>query len=136
LGLAEKRALAAYQKDKLSGWQQKLNAICGVELTYEIAWDQLAKEGYAPEYTAMFDYNFFEPLEIALKSICQDDLGKESFKEKIKKVSITSNRGWSSMEVQVNGDTLNLDADPSYERSNGSVNDYADRIRLKLEAAL
>ncbi len=136
MGLAEKRALAAYQKDKYPAWQQRLNAVCGFELSYEIAWDQLAKEGYAPEYPAMFDYNFFEPMEIALKSICQDDLGKESFKEKIKKVSITSTRSWSSMEVTVDGETLKLDADPSYERSNGSVIDYGDRIRTKLEAAL
>lgn len=136
MGLAEKRAVAAYQKDKYPAWLQKLNAVCGYELTYEIAWDQLAKEGYGPEYPTMFDYNFFQPLEIALKSICQDDLGKDSLKEKIKKVSITSTRSWCSMEVSVDGDTLKIDADPSYERSNGSVTDYSDRIRTKLEAAL
>ena len=136
MGLAEKRAIAAYQKDHFPAWQQKLNAICGFELTYEIAWDQLAKEGYAPEYSPMFDYNFFEPMEKALKSICQDDLGKDSFKEKIKKVSITSTRSWSSLEASVEGDTLKIDADPSYERSNGSVDSYADLIRTTLESAL
>lgn len=136
MGLAEKRAVAAYQKDKWPAWQQKLNAITGYELTYEIAWDQLAKESYSAEFGNMFDFNFFEPMEIALKSICQDDLGKDSLKEKIKKVSITSTRNWSSMEVKIDGDTLKLDADPSYERSNGSVTDYSNRIRLALEAAL
>lgn len=84
----------------------------------------------------MFDFNFFEPMEIAFKSICQDDLGKEALKEKIKKVTINSIRSWSSMEVKIEGDTLKLDADPSYERSNGSVTDYSNRIRLALEAAL
>ncbi|WP_052420006.1 hypothetical protein [Hyalangium minutum] len=136
MGLAEKRAVAAYQKDKWPTWQQKLNAITGFEPTYEIAWDQLAKEGYSAEYPTMFDYNFFEPLEIALKSICQDDLGKDALKEKIKKVSITSTRSWCSLEVKIEGDTLKLDADPSYERSNGSVTSYADKMRLALEAAL
>jgi hypothetical protein len=136
MGLAEKRALAAYQKDKWSSWQKKLNDICGYELTYEIAWDQLAKDGYSAEFPAMFDFNFFEPLELALKSICQDDLGKEALQGKIKKVTINSVRSWSSMEVKVEGDTLKLDADPSYERSNGSVTDYSNRIRTKLEEAL
>jgi hypothetical protein len=84
----------------------------------------------------MFDYNFFQPLERALQSICQDDLGRDSFKEKIKKVQITSTRSWSSLEATVEGDTLKIDADPSYERSDGSVNDYSDRIRTTLEAAL
>ncbi|HYI01049.1 hypothetical protein [Hyalangium sp.] len=136
MGLAEKRALAAYQKDHFPAWKQKLNGVCGFELEYDVAWDQLAKDGYSPEYTAMFDYNFFQPLEKSLASICQDDLGREALKAKIKKVQITSTRSWSSMEVSVEGDILKVDADPSYERSDGSVGDYADRIRTKLEAAL
>src|SRR5689334_12972377 len=106
MGLPEKRALAAYQKDKFPAWQQKLNAICGVELTYDVAWDQLAKDGYSAEFHTMFDYNFFQPLEKALQSICQDDLGKDSFKAKIKKVQITSTRSWSSLEVTIEADTL------------------------------
>jgi hypothetical protein len=136
MGLAEKRAMASYQKDKFPAWQQKLNGVCGFELTYEVSWDQLSKDGYAPEFNNMFDYNFFVPLERALQSICQDDLGRDALKAKIKKVQITSTRSWSSLEAKVEGDTLKVDADPSYERSDGSVNDYADRIRTTLEAAL
>jgi hypothetical protein len=136
MGLPEKRAIASYQKDRFPAWQQKLNGICGVELAYDVAWDQLAKDGYSAEYNAMFDYNFFQPLEKALQSICQDDLGKDSFKAKFKKVQITSTRSWSSLEVTIEGDILKLDADPSYERSDGSVQDYSDRIRTTLEAAL
>ncbi|MDY7232459.1 hypothetical protein [Hyalangium rubrum] len=136
MGLAEKRAVAAYQKDKFPGWKQKLNEISGIELELDIAWDQLAKEGYSAEYGNMFDYNFFQPLEGALKSICQDDLGRDALKAKIKKVQITSTRSWCSLEAKVNGDTLHVDADPSYERSDGSVTDYTKRITTVLEAVL
>jgi hypothetical protein len=38
--------------------------------------------------------------------------------------------------VTIEGDILKLDADPSYERSDGSVQDSSDRIRTTLEAAL
>lgn len=136
MGLAEKRAIAAYQKDNFPAAKQKVNGVCGFELEYDVVWDQIAKEGYAPEYNNMFDYNFFQPLEKALKSICSDDLGRDAFKAKFKKVQITSTRSWCSLEVKLEGDILHLDADPSYERSSGSVDNYADRIRTTLEAAL
>lgn len=136
MGLAEKRAVAAYQKDKFPAWKEKLTQVSGVDLAIDISWDQLAKDGYAAEYDKMFDYNFFVPLERSLQSICQDDLGREGFKEKIKKVQITSTRSWCSLEVKIEGDTLKLDADPSYERTDGSVSSYTERITKALEAAL
>ena len=136
MGLAERRVAAAYQKDKFPAWKQKLNEIAGYELAFEVTWDELVKEGFLDSYPNTIDYNFFMPLEAALKSITADDLGRDALKAKIKGVRITSVRGWSSLEVKVEGDRLLLDADPSYNRDDSAVSDYAQRITSTLESAL
>lgn len=136
MGLAEKRIAAAYEKDKFPAWKEKINAIAGYELAFEVNWAELVKEGFPDAYPNTIDYNFFRPLENALKSICADDLGKEGLKEKIKGIRITSNRSWSSMEVKIEGDRLHLDADPTYNRDDSYIDDYAKRIITVLEAAL
>ena len=136
MGLAERRIAAAYQKDKFPAWKQKLNEIAGFELAFEVSWDELVKEGFPDAYPNTIDNNFFIPLEQSLKSICADDLGREALKAKIKTVRITSVRGWSSLEVKVEGDRLLLDADPSYYRDNSCVPDYTQQITTALEKAL
>lgn len=136
MGLAERRVAAAYQKDKFPAWKQKLNEIAGYELAFEVNWDELVKEGFLDSYPNTIDYNFFMPIEGALKSITADDLGREALKAKIKGIRITSVRGWSSLEVKVEGDRLLLDADPSYYRDDSCVADYTKQITSTLESAL
>jgi len=136
MGLAEKRISAAYQKDQFPTWKQRLDAIAGYQLTYEVAWDELVKEGWAESYPVVLDYNFFRPLERTLQSICADQLGKDALKGRIKRVKINSQRSWSSLEVKVEGDTLLLDADPTYNRDESCVDDYAQRITSELEKNL
>lgn len=136
MGLAERRVAAAYQKDKFPAWKQKLTALVGYELAFEVNWDELVKEGFLDSYPNTIDYNFFMPLEESLKSICADDLGRDALKAKIKTVRITSVRGWSSLEAKVQGDQLHLDADPSYQRDDSAIQDYAKRITTTLESAL
>jgi hypothetical protein len=136
MGLAEKRIAAAYEKDSLPTWKKKINSIAGYELAYDVAIPELVKEGYGDSYPKTIDYNFFMPLERSLTSICADDLGKEALKAKIKKIQIGSKRSWSSLEVKVQGDTLSLDADPSYQRDDSAIDDYAKRITAELESNL
>ncbi len=136
MGLAERRVAAAYQKDKFPAWKQKLNEIAGYEFAFEVNWDELVKEGFLDAYPNTIDNNFFIPLEASLKSICADELGREALKAKIKGIRITSVRGWSSLEVKVEGDRLLLDADPSYYRDDSCVADYTQQITTTLERAL
>jgi hypothetical protein len=136
MGLAEKRMVAAYQKDQLPTWKQKLDGICGYPLAFEVAWDELVKEGWAEAYPKNLDYNFFQPLERSLQSICADQLGKDALKARIKKVRLASQRSWSSLEVKIEEETLILDADPTYNRDESCVDDYTQRITSELEKNL
>jgi hypothetical protein len=137
MGLVEKRITAALQKENFAAWKKMVVDACGLQkLQFEIAWEELVKEGFADYYPKNVEYNFFAPLSEALESICSDDLGKEAFAEKIKKVHIGSKRGWSGLQAKVENDTLYLDADPSYAKTKDDCRDYAKYVRETIENAL
>ncbi len=136
MGLAEKRINAAYQKDHFPAWKDKINALVQYELEIDVAWDEVVKEGFPDAYPATLDYNFFQPLYNALSSVCSDQIGREALQNAISRVHIGSQRTWSSLEVKVVEDCLELDADPTYERTDSAIQDYSDRILKVLEPAL
>jgi hypothetical protein len=136
MGLAERRIAAAYEKEQLPAWKKKIEAVAGAPVELDVKLEPLVKEQFISEYPQILDYNFFAPLEKAFQGICIDDMGKDALKAKIKKVRIQSAREWSSLEVSIEGDTLVLDADPTYNRAPETVDDYAQRIKSVLEKAL
>jgi hypothetical protein len=136
MGLVEKRIAAALQKDEFPGWKKMVLEAASSKLEFDIVWEELVKEGFADYYPKNVEYNFFAPLADALESVCSDDLGKEAFSSKIKKISIGSKRGWSSLQAKVEGNTLYLDADPSYAKTKDDCRDYGKHIREVLENAL
>jgi hypothetical protein len=136
MGLSEKRILATYQGEKFPAWKTKLSEIAGYDLPIEVMWDEIMKEGFADAYPNTIDYNFFSPLEKALQSVASDQIGKDALKAKIKKVKIGSKRPWSGLEVSIDGDALVLDADPTYNRTDGEVGNNTQRISTALESAL
>ena len=93
MGLAERRAVKAFQDNKFPKIKQEIAAVAGFEVPTEVQWDTLATEGYAELYEDAFPKVFFRPLIEALKSVCIDDLGKEALKEGLKKVIIADNGG-------------------------------------------
>ena len=137
MGLVEKRIAAALQKDQFPNWKKMVIDACGLtKLQFEVAWEELVKEGFGDWYPKNVEYNFFGPLTEALESICADDLGKEAFATKIKRVHIGCKRSWSSLQAKVENDTLYLDADPSYAKTKDDARDYAKQIQETIENAL
>jgi hypothetical protein len=136
MGLVEKRIAAALQKDQFPAWKKMVVDVAGSKLEFDVMWEELVKEGFGDWYPKNVEYNFFGPLSEALESICSDDLGKDAFAAKIKKISIGSKRSWSSLQAKVEGSTLYLDGDPSYAKTADDCRDYAKMIQQVLENAL
>lgn len=136
MGLAEKRAVAAYQNEKYSPWVEQINKVVGKTLEFDVNWESLHYDGYHAEYNQMFDFNYFAPLKMALENICRDDMGKSAFHAKIQKIKITGNTGWSSLAVNLDGNCLSLTSDPAYWRTEDAVKDYSARIVEVLEKNL
>jgi hypothetical protein len=136
MGLKEKRALAAFQKDRYPNLVREVNAAAGKELEFEVAWAELNKDGWSESFDAGMTYNFFAPLRKAFEAICIDDIGKDAVKTSIRAVKIGSQRNWSSLEVGFEDGVVKLDADPSYNREESCVDDNTQRILAVLEPAL
>jgi hypothetical protein len=136
MGLVEKRLAMTMEKDSLPAWQKMVTDACGAPVAFEVVWTELVKEKFESAYPKTVEYNFFKPLATAFGSICRDDLGKQALADRVKKVHVGSTRNWSSLKVWIEGDTLFLDADPSYARTENDTKDYAKRIQTALESAL
>jgi hypothetical protein len=136
MGLVEKRIAAALQKEQFPAWKKMVVDVAGTKLEFDVMWEELVKEGFGDWYPKNIEYNFFGPLTEALESICSDDLGKDAFASKIKKISIGSKRSWSSLQAKVEGNTLYLDGDPSYAKTADDCRDYGKMIQQVLENAL
>lgn len=137
MGLAEKRVARALQIEHFPAWTKLVQAACpDVPLEIRVQWDDLVKEGFLDYYPKNVEYNFFAPLARALTAVCADDLGRDALKERIKTIQITSQRSWCSLQAKVEGDTLILDSDPSYGKTEDDCKAYAKDIQTALEAAL
>jgi hypothetical protein len=89
-GLAERRAIAAYQQDKWPAIQQGIEQAAGFPVPVEVEWNQLTMPGDA-QYYANDDYfgkTIFEPLAAALRSITTDQMGRAALRAKLQRIHI------------------------------------------------
>ena len=139
--LAERRAIAAYQKDQYPALQKKIQQAAGFEVPIEVNWNSIAMPGDAEHY-AQDDYfvkTIFQPIEMALAEVAKDDMGKAALKEKLKKISIMYSEAGASASaykerVKFEGGVLAVNFRPFTNTS-----DVADRtaaVRKALEAGL
>ncbi len=129
MGLAERRAIKAFQDDHLPEFHKKIKEAFGLEVPVEINWDSIALEGEAHLYDECWPKVYFEPLIDGLKAVGRDDMGKEALQGSLKKIIIQNTTGayygdrWASFENGV----LTLDhlpttnADSVQERTDGLV---------------
>jgi len=91
MGLAERRAVKAYQEQTYPAIKNRIDAVAGFAVEMDVHWDKIAVEGEADRYEQ--DYYFtetlFTPLIDALSEVGSDDMGKEALKRGLKKVVIT-----------------------------------------------
>ena len=90
LGLAERRAIAAYQQDKWPAIQAGIQGAAGFPVPVDVEWDQLAIPGYAKNYAEdeFFGKTIFEPLTSALRSITADQMGRDALKTKLQRIHV------------------------------------------------
>jgi hypothetical protein len=89
-GLAERRAIAAYQQEKYPALLKAIQDAAGFAVPVEVNWDQLAVEGDAKYYAdeGYFGKTIFEPLAAGLKEVGKDDMGREALKAKLKSIRV------------------------------------------------
>jgi hypothetical protein len=88
LGLAERRALKAYQDEQYPAMKKAIEDGAGYQVSIEVMWEQIAKPGKADKYKEpeYFENTLFKPVALALQSITKDAMGKTALKAKLKKI--------------------------------------------------
>ena len=82
MGLNERRKIKELQDETFPGRVKEIQEICGVAIPYEVDWDSLADDADALNF---IDNISCHRLNMALRVICQDDMGKAAVRQGLKK---------------------------------------------------
>ena len=90
VGLAERRAIAAYRQDRYPAQEKAIQEAAGFPVPVEVAWDQLTIPGDAKYYSdeGYFEKTIFEPLAAGLKEVGKDPMGHEALAKKLKAIRV------------------------------------------------
>ncbi|MDF2597482.1 hypothetical protein [Methylobacterium brachiatum] len=90
VGLAERRAIAAYRQDRYPALEKAIQEAAGFPVPVEVAWDQLTIPGDAQYYAddAYFGKTIFEPLAAGLKEITKDQMGRDALHKALKSIRV------------------------------------------------
>ncbi len=80
MGLEEKRRIKELQEVTLPDRVREIEEICGAAIPYEVDWDSLADDS---EGLNFLDNLSCHRLNMALRTICVDDLGREAIRESL-----------------------------------------------------
>ena len=75
---------------------------------YEVDWDSLAADGEALNF---IDNVSCHRLNMALRVICQDDLGKNAIKDSLKKIKLKNVKDKAAMKLAFEGGVLEMHND-------------------------
>ena len=75
MGLNERRKVKELQETVLPGRVKEIEEICGKAIPYEVAWETIQDDLTALNF---LDNVSCHRLNMALRGICQDDMGKEA----------------------------------------------------------
>ncbi|MDP5231849.1 MAG: hypothetical protein NWQ38_15755 [Cellulophaga sp.] len=96
MGLAERRIAKDFQENEYQAFLKEIQEIVGKEITVEVSWDTLSVDGMSHLYKECWPQVYFQPLTQALKSICEDEMGKEAIADELQKIIIKNEEGISS----------------------------------------
>jgi hypothetical protein len=130
MGLNERRKIKELQDTTLPERIKEIEEICGKPVPYEIDWDSLADDA---EGLNFLDNISCHRLNMALRTICSDDMGKEAIRDSLNLVKLKNVKDKSTMKINFDGGVLEMHC--AYALRTGGM--YSDNeIREVLMAKL
>ena len=123
MGLNERRKIKELQETTFPGRVQEIQEICGAPIPYEVDWDSLADD---PEGLNFIDNLSCHRLNMALRVICQDDMGKEAVRDGLKKIKLRNVKTPGEMKIAFDGGVLEMHCAYAL-RTDGMYSDNAIR---------
>jgi hypothetical protein len=105
MGLNERRKIKELQDTVIPGRVKDIEEICGKAIPYEIDWDSLADD---LEGLTFLDNLSCHRLNMALRMICQDDLGKQAVRDGLKLVKLKNVKDKSAMKMAFDNGVLEM----------------------------
>jgi hypothetical protein len=94
VGLNERRKIKELQEVTFPGRVKEIEEICGVAIPYEVDWDSLADDAQGLNF---IDNLSCHRLNMALRSICLDEMGKAAVREGLKLVRLKNAKDKAAM---------------------------------------
>ena len=94
MGLNERRKIKELQEVTFPGRVKEIEEICGVAIPYEVDWDSLADDAQGLNF---IDNLSCHRLNMALRSICLDEMGKAAVREGLKLVRLKNAKDKAAM---------------------------------------
>ena len=107
MGLNEKRKAKEIQDTVLPGRVKEIQEITGVAIPYDVDWDSFDTF----EALNFMDNCSCHRLNMALRVICQDDLGKNAIKDNLKKIKLKNVKDKAAMKLSFEGGVLEMHND-------------------------
>jgi len=105
MGLNERRKIKELQDVTLPGRVKEIEEICGAAIPYEVDWDSFSDDMEALNFV---DNISCHRLNMALRVICQDDMGKEAIRDTLKKVKLKNVKTKPDMSITFAGGALEM----------------------------
>ena len=106
MGLNERRKIKTLQEETLPARVTEIQEICGKPIAYEVDWDSMADD---PEALNFLDNLSCHRLNMALRVICQDDLGKQSVRDGLKSVKLKNIKDKTAKQINFQNGILEMD---------------------------
>ena len=105
MGLEERRRVKELQDVTLPERVKEIAEICGAPIPYEVDWDSIKEDATALNF---LDNVSCHRLNMALRVICQDEMGKEAVREGLKLVKLKNVPAATEMSIHLAGGTLEM----------------------------
>ena len=105
MGLEERRKIKELQETTFPGRVQEIEEICGKAIPYEVDWDSLADD---LEGLNFIDNISCHRLNMALRTICQDDMGKEAVRDGLRLIKLKNVKDRAGMHISFEDGVLEM----------------------------
>ena len=126
MGLEERRMMKELQEVTLPGRVKEIEEICGAPVPYDVDWTTFSDDKPALNF---MDNVSCHRLNMALRVICSDDMGKEAVRDGLKKVRLVNVKNHDDRKISFEGGVLEMHV-PYAEGAGGLFSDNEIRELL------
>ena len=105
MGLNERRKIKELQETTFPNRVKEIEEICGIPIPYEVDWDSLADDAQGLNF---IDNLSCHRLNMALRVICADEMGKAAVRDGLKLVRLKNVKDKASMEIAFDSGVLEM----------------------------